>query len=141
MTIKVSLKKSPKRSLQNMQNNEIQIIFEKIIIFLIASFQANVSASRIVQEPGHSSDYVCTQCHCESCFKNYKPVKPVDKTKSGLTSSSGYQHDFKSHFASNLEEDSSKTKVIVPWTEDWFKDLVDFRKKSFWDCHAETTKI
>jgi hypothetical protein len=29
----------------------------------------------------------------------------------------------------------------VPWTEDWFKDLVNFRKKEFWDCHAETSKI
>jgi hypothetical protein len=101
-----------------------------------------VNTPNNVQEAVHSDVYVCTQCHCESCYKNYKPVKPTNKIKSGLASSSGYHQDFKSHFTSfNQPEDSSKMQVSVPWTEDWFKDLVNFRKKEFWDCHAETSKI
>jgi hypothetical protein len=106
-------------------------------------FQAKVSA----QKP----EIVCTQCHCETCFKNFKPTTNRSKSETGSrltgftgsrsTGLAGYGNDIESHF--KLEEasqDHSKL-VKVPWTEDWFKDIVTFRKEAFWDCHAETTKI
>ena len=109
---------------------------EPYVIIQIFNFKETISAQK--------REIVCTQCHCETCYKNFKPTtinRSKSETGNRSTGLTGYQNDFESHFKlEEVSQDGSKS-VKVPWTEDWFKDIVEFRKKAFWDCHAETTKI
>ena len=68
---------------------------------------------------------------------NLRPFLTLRPRSTSLSRSGG---DFESHFKFSGGQTGSHP-VSVPWTEDWFKDLVEFRKKAYWDCHAETTKI
>jgi hypothetical protein len=94
-----------------------------------------------------SSSIVCTQCHCQQCFQSYSSSTATtpSQTQTGTdapraSSLSRPRSGFRSHFKDSGSAGDSGS-VVVPWTEGWFKELVDFRKRSYWDCHAETTKI
>lgn len=83
---------------------------------------------------------VSTQCHCKDCFGKYKITKASTEARPRSSSMSLHQDNIRSHFKSTPTGNASG-QVIVPWTEEWFQDLVKFRKEAYWDCHAETTKI
>ena len=34
-----------------------------------------------------------------------------------------------------------KNKINPSWTDNWFSDVVKFRKEHFWDCHAERINV
>ncbi len=78
---------------------------------------------------------VCELCHCESCFRRYQIQKSIVTKQQ-----SGHQRkQSNSHF--NFEKPPRNPSLKIPWTDDWFQEMVEFRKKRYWDCHAETTKI
>eukprot|EP00093_Oithona_nana_P009647 09647.XXX_523842_524003_1 [CDS] Oithona nana genome sequencing. len=52
-------------------------------------------------------------CHCIDCYRLYNQRKEAEEVAAA----------------------KRRTKSDVPWTEDWFDQIREFRKKSFWECH------
>ena len=58
----------------------------------------------------------CGLCHCIDCYRLYNQRKETEEAEA--------------------EKAKRRTKSdVTPWTEDWFDQIVQFRKKSFWECH------
>lgn len=63
----------------------------------------------------------CRLCHCYDCYRQYQEH---DQLKDG-------QDVLKRAFDGSM----------IPWTDEWFEQMVQFRKQCFWECHAETTIV
>lgn len=89
--------------------------------------QRNTSSNRAASSckgdssTSKASKDMCRLCHCYDCYSQYQQYKD-----------------------NKAREDVAKPRPsndpAVPWTDDWFHQMVEFRQKCFWECHAERTK-
>ena len=81
---------------------------------------------------------ICKSCHCQTCFH-----KHVENVEQGPP-----QHNMRERSKSEAAARGSNKSATPPNTsiqsrypDSWFTDMARFRRKHYWDCHADTLKF
>ena len=62
----------------------------------------------------------CRLCHCDECYRQFAQHEEAAIME---------QPPKRSPLPKRLLE------AALPWTDDWFQQMVEFRKQCFWECH------
>ena len=82
---------------------------------------------------------VCQLCHCQECYDKFIAKKKVVKQRQQQPRPL-IQEQKRPVQRSRLQQRfmaSPGGGQVRPWSNDWFGELVKFRKENFWDTHGE----
>ena len=107
--------------------------------YIYGSNKINISQESPQMQPKmqfHITSHLelCERCHCQSCFHQYLDKTDREKPKSHDANRKGVNEQKRINKATMLSRN-------VQSSDNWFGDMVKFRKNYFWDCHADRTKL